>query len=320
MTLPVEPGKSYTFKVVPIYEIDEKVFVGAEKTTTFNNTSVVSLKHQKYSFSRMKKDMNRLKKKYNNYITIEKVGKSEEGRGLYDVILGDKNAKKSLLVVSAIHAREYVTTVTCMKQLEYYLEHYNEKLDGKRLSKVFKECNVHFVMMANPDGVTISQDKKPGWKANSRGVDLNKNFPYRFKVEGKKSGAGYSGKKSASESETQALIALTQKLKDKGPVAVVNYHAMGQIVFGDYKGQNIDMKNKMKSMYDIARYATGYFDAKSYGDGIGRGNYREYLMYVQNIPSITIEVGKTACPVSQKEYKQIFQDNKLVVLRIAKII
>lgn len=38
------------------------------------------------------------------------------------------------------------------------------------------------------------------------------------------------------------------------------------------------------------------------------------------IPCITIEVGKSPCPVSQREYKTIFNKNKLVILKEAKIL
>ena len=69
------------------------------------------------------------------------------------------------------------------------------------------------IVMANPDGVHIAQYKNSNWKSNSRGIDINRNFPIRFKIQGKKGLGGYSGKKASSEEETKAIIKLTKQLK-----------------------------------------------------------------------------------------------------------
>ena len=188
--------------------------------------------HQKYTYKEMCGDIQSLCKKYSEYVSYETIGYSEEGREIYDVILENKEADKTILVISTIHAREYIATVVCMKQLEYYLLNYNKTVDGTKLSEVFAKCNVHYVMMANPDGVNISQTKKALWKGNANGVNLNYNFPYAFKKAGSRKNGSFTGTKAASESETQAIVSLTKKLNKTQTLAVVNYHAMGQIVSG----------------------------------------------------------------------------------------
>lgn len=261
-------------------------------------------------------DIKSLCKKYSEYVSYETIGSSEEGREIYDVILGNKDADKSILVVSTLHAREYIATVICMKQLEYYLLNYNKTVDGQKLSDVFSKCNVHYVMMANPDGVVISQTKKARWKGNANGVNLNRNFPYAFKRDGSRKDGSYSGKKAASESETQAIISLTEKLNKTQTLAVVNYHAMGQIIFGDYEGKNQTLRSDISRMYKIAKDTTGYSSAAGYG-GTSNGNYREYLIQKTKIPNITIEVGSVSCPVPEYQYATAFQRNKLLILREA---
>lgn len=314
--LDVKDKESYQFKVVPLFKGTLGTIAGNAGETSFKNKEFVSMDHQKYTYKEMCGDIQSLCKKYSEYVSYETIGYSEEGREIYDVILGNKEADKTILVVSTLHAREYIATVVCMKQLEYYLLNYNKTVDGKKLSDVFDSCNVHYVMMANPDGVTISQTKKARWKANANGVNLNRNFPYAFKKEGRKKDGSYTGKKSASESETQAIVSLTKKLNKTQTLAVVNYHAMGQIVFGDYGGKNKKLRSDITDMYKIARSTTGYSSAAGYG-GTSNGNYREYLIYKVKVPSITIEVASISCPVPKYQYASAFNRNKLVVLREA---
>lgn len=314
--LTVKENEEYQFRVVPIFDSGIGVIEGTYGQIEFVNREVVLLDHQKYSYQEMSADIKALCRKYSDYVTYESVGQSEQGREIYDVILGNPEAINTILVVSTLHGREYIATAVCMKQLEYYLQNYNRTVDGQKLSDVFDRCNVHYIMMANPDGVTISQKTDAKWKGNANGVNLNRNFPYKFRRAGKVKDNSYSGAKAASESETKAVIALTKKLDETRYLAVVNYHAMGNIVFGDYSGKNTSLKNDIRQMYQIARKTTGYRDARSYG-GSSNGNYREYLIYNLQIPSITLEMGSAPCPVPQYQYASAFSKNKLVVLREA---
>lgn len=314
--LAIKKNTDYRFKVVPVFSGTAGKINGKPAVCSLSSRNVVSMDHQKYSYSEMVSDIRGLARKYHDYVTYRSVGKSWQGREIYDVVLGNPDAKNTVLVVSTIHAREYAATVICMKQLEYYLQNYNKTVDGKKPSKVFQNCNVHYVMMANPDGVVISQTKNSRWKANGRGVNLNYNFPYDFRVWGSVRDNSYSGAGAASEKETQAIISLTKHLNKKADLSVVNYHAMGNIVFGGYGGRNRTLGAKINQMYRTARNTTGYSDASGYS-GASYGNYRDYLMFSLGIPSITIEVGSVPCPLPQSSYASIFERNKLVLLREA---
>lgn len=315
----VKKGKKYRFKVVAVRKNKGKTEVSKGTAVAYNNKELVSLSHQKYSYHEMEEDIRGLAEKYHDYVSFRSVGKSEEGREIYDVVLGNPDANKAVLVVSAIHAREYVTTVILMKQLEYYLINYNKKIDGVKPADVFSECCIHYVMMANPDGVMISQGANPLWKGNANGINLNRNFPYNFVVEGSKKNNDYSGKKAASEKETMAIMKISQELSSAYELAVVNYHAMGNIVFGSYSGNDSRIKKMTSDMYSIARKTTGYADAASY-NGSSHGNYRPYLTDVLKVPSITLEVGSSPCPLPQKTYESIYKKNRLVILREAQML
>lgn len=309
-------GKTYDYKIVPVSQDGTE---GAFATIRLRHAQAVNIKTQKYTYKQMQTDMKELVLQYSDYCTLNPIGLSVEGRSIYDFVIGNPKAGNSLLVVSTLHAREYICSTVLMREIEYYLRNYNSPIDGTIPAELLNNIQIHYVVMANPDGVTISQTKHARWKANSRGVDLNRNFPAKkFVVVGKKGSEGYSGKKALSEPETKAITALTQNLKnDQNLLGVINYHAMGQIVFGDCSNKNI--KIETQTMYKIARDLTGYKDAGGYSSGksSGGGSYREYVMDMLKIPSITLEVGRTIAPCSYSEYNSAFNKNKLVVLKIA---
>ena len=153
------------------------------------------------------------------------------------------------------------------------------------------------------------------WKANARGVDLNKNYPYEYTPrQGKRGSQGYTGTKKCSEPETKAIVDLINKLKGSTTVVgQINYHATGSIVFGDYEGP---LKETITEMYSLACDITGYTSAASYkGDGKSVGNLREFVMYKKNLPSITLEIGKSPCPLPNSEFKDVWKRNKNLILK-----
>ena len=228
----VSSGKTYTYKIVAKNEQKE---ADEAAKVTFSNTKAVQIRSQKYTYSQMKKDMQELEQKYSNYCEMTKIGTSVQGRAIYDFAIGNPDAEESLLVVSTLHAREYICSAVLMKELEYYLENYNGTIGGVKPANTLNKIQIHYTVMANPDGVTVSQTRHSTWKSNGRGVDLNRNFPAKHFVSGGKKGAqGYSGKKALSEPESYAVATLTQQLiKKQNLQGVVNYHAMGRIIYGD---------------------------------------------------------------------------------------
>ena len=285
--------------------------------TQAKTRSVVNCTSQKYTYSQMKKDIRQLAKRYPDYCSYAVLGVTKQKRNIYDVAIGNPNAEKSILVVSTVHAREYVCSATMMRIAEYYLKNYNKSIHGMKPSEVFDNVQLHMIVMANPDGVHIAQYKNPNWKSNSKGVDINRNFPIRFKIQGKKGLGGYSGKKANSEEETKAIIRLAQQLKaDQQLCAQVNYHAMGNIIFGSYSGKNKRIKRETAKIYKIARRETGYRDSAGYV-GSSSGDCLDYMLEKIKVPSITIEVGTKTCPVPYHQYNRIFDENKDVLLRIA---
>lgn len=318
---------------------------------------IVSAIHKKYSYESMEKDIFALKEKYPNYFHYQVIGKSEDSRELYEATLGNANADRNILVIAAIHGREYMTTLLCMKQIEYYLSLLQVSDKNSAIKRLFENMAIRYIPMANPDGVAISQfgikciQKKEiyqdiemiekintnRWKANAKGVDLNRNFPYHFYVTGTKGGEGYSGEEAVSENESKAILnQITYLEKEKGLQAVIHYHAMGSEIFGSCQGKSAISKRTVR-MFHLAKKITGYPSAarkkvsifqldkekesieqvakeNPYSDN---GNLREYLLYQRGLPSITIEIGHFRCPGPVFEFPFIWKRNKDLILQEA---
>ena len=343
----ISSGKNYKYIVKSINVVSKAKYSSNNRGTAFTTKKIVATSHQKYTYKEMASDISLLKRTYSKYVNVKNLGKSCDNRKIYDVVIGNQKSGRSLIVIGAIHAREYMTTQLCMAQIELYLQNYNDKIGVTSTNEVLNRIAVHYIPMANPDGVSISQSglsaiqnaslknalkKMPGadktkyWKANARGVDLNKNFNYNYiaKYGGKRGSEGYTGESVNSEPETKAIVAFLDRMKSSGTLkGLINYHATGSILFGDAKGS---VKPVVTKMYELAKKITGYADSSGYEESVNEhskkkniGNLREYAMYKKNIPCITLEIGKNACPLSAGEFYSIWKKNKVLVLKEAKL-
>lgn len=309
--------------------------LGTSEVAFATSKNIVSTTKQKYSYTDMQTDIKQLQQKYPDYVHVEIIGTTADNRNIYDVILGNPMAAKSVVFQASIHGREYMTSQLVMRQIEYYLDHYDNKYKGRSYREIFDKVCVHVVAMSNPDGVTISQKGISGirnsilrkklkkmygasyttrWKANARGVDLNSQFNYKFKyVKKLKQGAyaGYGGKKPVSEKESIALVQLVNRIE---PKAVVNYHAMGNVIFCKY-GASKKMQKKVYKLAGEIRKLTGY----SYMGLDQSPGFANWLVCKRGIPSCTIEIGRYGTPVSIDQFQTVWKQNKNVMAATANL-
>ena len=304
---------------------------------------------EKYSYDRMVSDLNKLKERYGSTgrLHINELNTTFDGRKMYEVILGNPDAPKHVLIHAGIHAREYMTPLLVMKQLEYGLAFYDQgNYEGVPLSTLLQQVAVHFVPMVNPDGISISQfgiegirseelrqqirqcydnDLAQGrtssafdryliyWKANGRGVDLNQNFPANWHLAGgcpNPSYASYKGTQPLSEPESWALANLAASRKWS---ATVSYHSMGNIIYWDYQGNRVTEQSR--ELTSLIQASTGYRPAGSSGNG----GFKDWTQIKDDpIPGVTIETGSVACPLPVSQYVDIWSRNKMVWALVAK--
>lgn len=121
------------------------------------------------------------------------------------------SSRAEILILASIHGDEAETTVVVSEALRCLPR---------------GELRAAVILCANPDGMLR------GTRGNARGVDLNRNFPtsnwqsnpvfYKSRANDARDIALTPGPKAASEPETEALIALIDRLK---PRAVVSLHS-----------------------------------------------------------------------------------------------
>lgn len=302
---------------------------------------------EKYSYDRMVEDIIKLKERYGDRMLVHDLGRSLDGRSIYDVILGNPDAEKHVLIHAGIHGREYMTPLLVMKQLEYGLEFYDRgSYEGVQLSELLNHVAVHFVPMVNPDGITLSQfginairsaqlqqtirqcyadDLAQGrtsenfetyltlWKSNARGVDLNQNYPADWdKVDScpNPSYGTYKGESALSEPENQILAALVES---RTWAATISYHSMGNVIYWDYEGNRVSRQSE--ELASLAAASTGNRLAAS----SGHGGFKDWTQIKDSpIPGLTIEVGSVACPLPLSEYQDVWHRNKMVWALAAK--
>jgi len=116
------------------------------------------------------------------------------------------------------------------------------KLSAIKIRSILRDQRIVVVPVTNPDGLEISRSngenarcysglvtraadgKYEKWASNARGVEIGRNFPYRFSdaesIAKKPSVCGYKGPAEASEPETKAVVALCRTLTPKYAVTL----------------------------------------------------------------------------------------------------
>ncbi|MDE6202775.1 MAG: hypothetical protein K2G19_04795, partial [Lachnospiraceae bacterium] len=120
--------------------------------------TVVDTQNGIYTYEEMETDLREMEETYPEYVSLDSIGKSVEGRTLYRVILGNQDAERKVLIQAGIHGREYISSQLVMKMLEYYLAYYeNGYYEDEFYKDLFYKVCFHILPMTNPDGVSISQ-------------------------------------------------------------------------------------------------------------------------------------------------------------------
>ena len=131
----------------------------------------------------------------------EVVGRSVQGRLIVATRYGDATSDRIVLVVGVIHGDERAG-LRIVRAL-------------RRRAPTLEGAQLWVIPTVNPDGLRAHTRK------NAHGVDLNRNYPYRWRDDVPHSNGYYPGPRPASEPETRALMAFAQKIR---PDLSIWYH------------------------------------------------------------------------------------------------
>lgn len=237
-----------------------------------------------------------------------------------------------MLVQAGMHGREWINVQILMAQIEDYLA-------KDMYDPMLERASFLFVPMSNPDGVRIAQEgaawienaayralverliEESGrshtlWKANGRGVDLNRNFDAHWEdsrvIEGIEGPAyaHYPGPAPESEPETRALLALTE---DYAPTVTLSYHSRGETIYWYFfqEGEALERDARLaRRLLDLTGYA-----GLARGEDLtvtSFGGYKDYCVETLGIPAFTIETGASAwgIPVPIERFPEIYAQCK----------
>ncbi|MBQ7336071.1 MAG: peptidase M14 [Clostridia bacterium] len=303
--------------------------------------SIVDTSKREYTYEEMVSDLEILAQRYPAYFSYHAIGTSVAGRTIYTAVLGNKNAPNQILVSAGIHGREYLTPILVMKQMELYLTYYHfGDYNGTPYSEIFENYCFYVVPMSNPDGVMLSQkgidsvkdlalratveeiyraDFAAGrtaytdldeylkyWKANLRGVDLNRNYDAQWDTylgTERSSATNYKGPTVASEPETQALVGLVNSLSNLR--AVLCIHSQGEVLYWNC-GQVGTLATQTKELVDVLAERTDY-----YADGklVHDASLSDWCALEKDLIAITVEVGLGICPLPIDQFSKIWNQN-----------
>ena len=301
---------------------------------------IVDVSKAEYTYGEMVEDLEALKARYGDKITYRSVGTSLDGRSIYAVTLGNPSAEKQIVISAGIHAREYMTPLLVMAQLEYYLYSYDTgSLGEASFSELFNEYSIEILPMCNPDGITLAEEGLDGirseslrqtilsiyeldtekgitsapldeylstWKANARGVDLNRNFDTddfgASPTMSRPCFMNHPGEHPLSEPETRALTDFVLGLTN--PVLHLAVHSQGEVIYFNC-GQ--DNYAEALSLAETASATTGY---KIEMDARHVSAFDDWCNKALGVPSITVETGSVPCPLPIDELDAIWNKNR----------
>jgi murein peptide amidase A len=140
------------------------------------------------------------------------VGESVRDRPIRAEEIGNPTSQQRLMVVGCLHGNE-CAGIAIAKALA--------------LEPPPTNADIWIVYDLNPDGHAL------GTRQNARGVDLNRNFPYRWRPIGVRGSVFYSGTRPDSEPETRAAVAFIDGLR---PATSIWFHQHLDVV--DLSGGN----------------------------------------------------------------------------------
>ncbi|HEY1141054.1 MAG TPA: M14 family zinc carboxypeptidase, partial [Lysobacter sp.] len=237
--------------------------------------------------------------------------------------------KPNMVVFASIHAREYTPAETLTRFGEWLVNNYGSDDEATWLLDNFR---FHLVLQANPDGRKKAEaglswrknvDTSNGvCSTNAYGVDLNRNFPYRWHTAsgGSSSNAclgNYRGPSASSEPETANLLRYVAGAPDSNGTYVGGVlpdrraNTDTSAAPSDYRGMFIDLHSFARMVlwpwsYTSAPTANatplqtlgrrmawfnGYSPQQWTGMTIADGTTTDTLYGLLGAPSYTIEMG-----------------------------
>jgi len=172
----------------------------------------------------------------------DSIGKSTQGKDipLVEITGTGGTDKKNIWFHAQQHAREWIGGATMQYIVDKLTSGYGS---DNRITSILDKVNFVIVPVMNPDGYAYSWTTNRMWRKNrnGQGVDLNRNWPDHWALNGgastSPSSDTYKGPSPASEKEVKALMAAYLSYAD-GMVGAIDFHSYSQLLLRPYGWTN----------------------------------------------------------------------------------
>ncbi|MBI5242832.1 MAG: zinc carboxypeptidase [Elusimicrobia bacterium] len=239
--------------------------------------------------------------------SVFSIGKTWQGRSILALRLntaeqGSAPSKKpGAVFMGTHHAREHLTTEVPLLIARWIVDN-RDRADVKKL---LETRDIYFIPMVNPDGAEydIASGSYRWQRKNMRknedgstGVDLNRNYDFRWGGEGASGDPDsdiYYGPSAFSEPESQAVRDFVSARPNL--TALISYHSYGSLVLYPWGGTDevITDKRALKAYKAMAQKMagwTGYTAEQSSDLYVATGDTCDWAWAEKNIFSFTIEL------------------------------
>jgi protein MpaA len=210
-------------------------------------------------------------------------GWSVEGRPLVSFEVGPLQSAKKTLIQCAIHGDELPALPMCLRLID-------EIRSGSK--PMPKEMRIFIQPLLNPDGLLA----RVPTRTNSRGVDLNRNFPTldwkdkahsAWSLKENKNPRKFPGVSPLTEPETQAIVSFIETEK---PQKIISIHTPLGFLDLDTKGKDANPDKKRRAQFLAINMSknSGNFKYKSFG--FYPGSLGNYAGNERDIPVYTLEL------------------------------
>ena len=307
-----------------------------------------------------------LEERYPEIIEVIEYGRSVDDRPLYAIRMSadvndfmedpDHHIQRTHYYIDGgNHSRETVNPPLVLRMVEDYARDYygEESITGFDLKKILNESVLHFIPLASPDGynlVKIGLDgvqTKEGmdailsvpdtnystFKANLRGVDLNRNYPswvydtenkiwvdLRVENPGRRSGPSsdlYAGPYGASEPEVKHKIDYILEYDFR---QFITFHSRGEVTFWNKYYFPNDYNSEARKIAEIVNRVNGY-RIGGLSMGGSSGYFSDFTAGMTFKPTVTIETtpAGTALPTIRSDYDPVYRKIRYLPLHIREL-
>jgi len=307
-----------------------------------------------------------LEEKYPEIIEVVEYGRSIDDRPLYAIRMTagveefmkdpEHNIKRTHYYIDGgNHSRETVNPSLVLRMVEEYARDFygEENIKGFDLEKILKDSVLHFLPLPFPDGYNLAKVGLDGvqteaglkaiksvpdtnysnYKANLRGVDLNRNYPaWVFDTDTRKwvdlrkknpgrvtapTGELYGGPKGASEPEVKYKNEYILKYDFR---QFTTFHSRGEVIFWHKFYMPKVYNDQAREMAKVVNKVNGY---RIGGHSVGgrSGYFSDFTAGMTLKPTITVETtpGGSTLPSKRSFYSKVYKEIRLLPLHLREV-